>query len=204
MDQLIALALWVLAVLVSVALSTILTDPTYWLLARILGGILPARPRNVTGLWQVPYRFEDAGNRETEAQIIELRQLGTHVFGKTIASTHHKDVIRGSFRHEIYFSGTWRSIKRGQIYHGTFQLILHPLGQKLEGRWLGFSKKNVVKHGRWTWTLLSAGLNKTEKQKIVDQHLANPTGRSSSAAQHAYEGCSIRIVPWSLVPTIPP
>ena len=161
---------WLLAILVGVLLSIVLSEPVHWLMSRLPGGIIPARPRSVTGLWLVPYQFEAAGNRQPEKQIVELRQVGKHVFGKTVASIHHRDVIRGIFSHQIYFSGSWRSIKPGQIYHGTFQLIFDPEGERLRGKWLGFSDTyHVVNHGEWEWQLLSRKVRKAEKERIVAQ-----------------------------------
>jgi hypothetical protein len=162
--------LWFLVILVSVVLALLAEGPIHWLLARTIGGLIPRRPRSVTGLWQTEYAYERGGKKMVEEQIIELRQFGAHVVGKSIKAQAHPSEFMGRFQHQIYFTGSWRRMGRGQINHGAFQLILHAEGQRMDGEWVGFSEKlHVVKHGSWKWVLVSQSVSRDAKRKVLGQ-----------------------------------
>lgn len=191
MDQIGTAAIWVLGTLlgtlVGVLLTIVLEEPVQSAAARLAAGIISRGPRNLTGLWKLKYDYVDRGERKNEIQVVVIRSIGGAVFGRTLVSQSHRYEIKGRLRQELYFTGNWHSILPGQAYHGAFQLILHPDGSELSGKWMGFSEKlKTVNHGPWVWLRLSHRVGRAERAKAsrqVEQELNVGGGPPSPASR---------------------
>ena len=75
--------------------------------------------------------------------------------------------FRGKVQLELYFTGTWESIRPGEINHGAFQLVINTRGDRMRGKWLGFNYQNIVQHGPWKWRLRSRKLGSETRTKLI-------------------------------------
>jgi hypothetical protein len=49
-------------------------------------------------------------------------------------------------------TGTWRDAGEGFAYFGAFQLKIHPIPTRMQGKWIGFSAGREIKCDDWKWT----------------------------------------------------
>jgi hypothetical protein len=164
MDHVAQAIVWFAGILLGVILSIFFEEPVHRVLARHLIRWVPRRARNLTGVWEAQYTYESNFQTLVEKQLIELRQVGKHVYGRTLRSQAHGHVAKGRFEYELYFTGIWENTTPGSIYHGSFQFILDPDGRHMTGKWLGFSESfKSVNHGDWTWRLVSNEVNDAKR-----------------------------------------
>ena len=184
MDNAGGVLIWLLGTLLGVVLTIVLNEPLQSAAARMAAGFIPRGPRNLTGLWRLEYEYVVRGVKKKEVQIVEIRSVVGAQYGRTVFSQSHNYEIKGRLRQELYFTGYWNSILPGQAYHGAFQLILHPDGSELAGKWLGFSEKlQTVNHDTWIWKRLSHKVTKAERKKFTEPlkaELQSASGPSSS------------------------
>ena len=53
-------------------------------------------------------------------------------------------VIRGQIQRGNVLTGVWSDREKGGTYFGAFQLIIDPIPNRMQGRWIGFSGNNAV------------------------------------------------------------
>jgi hypothetical protein len=108
--------------------------------------------RQFNGHWRANYnRLDDRSSKEDvdpPEEQIHLRQRGDRVVG--IDLLHRKVRLKGRIQ-ERYWTGTWHDIGERAIYHGAFQLFMDGSGDKMTGRWIGFSSRDAsfIKYGDW-------------------------------------------------------
>ena len=114
--------LWIATLVLGIVITIIATDPTHYLLARIFGGWISRPPRGVKGIWMSSYSYRGRihDKKKIEHQLVELRQFGNYVVGKVLATQTHNHTFQGQVKYELYFTGTWETDVKGEIYHGTF------------------------------------------------------------------------------------
>jgi hypothetical protein len=152
----------VIAILAAAALSVLgvvvaalVNDPIQAFVARLLGGIVPQRGPKLRGVWSSTYEFVSSRNRLTTRQIMVMHQVGSFVVGKCLTSSgKHRHQIVGRIRGPV-FTGRWHNVADGAQHHGTLQLMIRPMGDFMEGKWIGFDRNGKVQHGPWRWQLLS-------------------------------------------------
>jgi hypothetical protein len=169
----IEIILWLIALFLGVAITIIAKDPIHYLMARLLGGWIPRRPRGVKGFWHTSYSYEEDGILKEENQIVELRQFGNYAIGRNLTGSAHWYKIQGKIHLQIYFTGLWENLSEGDIYHGAFQVVILPHGDRMEGKWIGFDNKQHINHGPWKWDLLSRNINSTNRKKLLDNSRQN-------------------------------
>lgn len=154
-------SLWIVGIVLSVALSILLHDKVHWLLVRVLGHRVPRRQRSLAGLWRSRYCYPNRdGELVYQQHLIELRQVGRYITGRTIVGDKHRYLVKGRFSQEKYFTGTWDNILDNDIYHGAFQCVLEPEGKRMVGRWVGFNGDDDVMGGPWEWKLVFHKISK--------------------------------------------
>lgn len=154
MIGLLSVLLWLASIVASVALTALLNDPIQWLVVRLFAGAFPPGPRSIQGTWQAKYTYftsTDIHARREEEQIIDLYQLGLHVWGRNRTGQRHWYKLRGSLDQEVYFTGLWQNRIERNIYHGAFQLVLDSAGNSMKGKWIGFNNRHQINHGPWEW-----------------------------------------------------
>lgn len=163
--------IWIVGIVASVVLTIILSDPIAYAATRIVGG-LGSKRNTLTGVWEACYEFENvSGVKKKNTHIFVLRQLGKFVAGKSINISDAPQFLFGKIESGLVFTGTWQEkyIKDDQSYHGAFQFCIKPNWTEMNGRWVGFNRTMVVKHGAWEWKLKSRSLKKEflNEQKTI-------------------------------------
>ena len=163
-----AISLSVLGVVV----AAVVNDPVQAFVARVIGGIVPQRGPKLRGIWSSTYQFVSGSKRLTTRQIMAMHQVGPFVVGKCLNSTgRHRHQIVGRIRDGV-FTGRWHNVADGAQHHGTLQLMIRPMGDYMEGKWIGFDSNGDVQHGSWHWHLLSRELKTSadvDWQAMADQ-----------------------------------
>jgi hypothetical protein len=64
-------------------------------------------------------------------------------------------------------TGTWTErtsptgYYKGAVYHGALQLVVDPMGRRMQGRWLGFGRDFQVNTGDWALTWVDGSLSRS-------------------------------------------
>jgi hypothetical protein len=145
--------------LIGVILAIIFDEPIRGGLRVVLGK--RAKPYPLAGTWRAEFKMAD-GNGYVE--IIRIRKRLGKVEGHIVPhpenylalrSVEYKKPLRleGDLSTSDVFSGMWFHPIDTSRYHGTFQLLLHPRGTRLDGLWLGYSDtRREIVSGSWNWT----------------------------------------------------
>lgn len=166
-SSLIAVALFLGGIFLSVVFQLIVQEPIHFILLRFIRGILPHKPRGVQGIWEGRYRYPSKGELTYENQLMVLKQVGPFVIGNNLSQEAHVHRLNGRIQGETFLTGTWENISEGEMYHGAYQFVLSYKGSKMKGRWIGFDSNNVIQNGPWSWKLLSKHTSKKEQKKIL-------------------------------------
>lgn len=168
MTWVLGVTVWLFGVLTTLVLRILLTEPLQYALARLLGPLVPSRPRGVKGIWRSEYQFPSHGARRTGTQLMKLKQVGPWVIGTCIIGDPHEHQIRGRLLKGMYFTGVWKNAQKDRVWHGAFQVVLHPEGGQMKGKWIGFDSENRVASGDWEWTRLSRLVSKDSVAEALE------------------------------------
>jgi hypothetical protein len=174
--------LWAVTLILGVVITIIATEPIQYLMAKTLGLWIHRPPRGIKGIWDSSYIYRSKGSKKTERQLIELRQFGNYVVGRVLSGQSHSHTFKGRIRHEIFFTGTWDTDVKGEIYHGAFQFVLDVQGKKMSGKWIGFDSQHRVDSGDWEWNLISDRIDSATKQRIVADFKTKGKDASSNSS----------------------
>lgn len=119
----------------------------------------------LSGVWIATFYYPDAvtGVVTPFTEAIRLEERLGMVTGRIVphernherlteAKAKNPVRIRGQLKDNRYLTGIWLHPSRHAHYHGSFQLIVDPLGDEMHGQWIGFSRtKNEVLANRWDW-----------------------------------------------------
>lgn len=156
-----------LAGIVLAKVSEILLDePLHHFLARILSGGLRRPDRHVRGVWECCYRYPTKGTYMYEQQLMRISQVGPFVVAHNVTSQSHIHRLSGRLNGSTYLTGRWENLAEGEIWHGTFQFVLHTDGRTMLGKWLGFDSRGMVEYGPWSWQLVSRNTSKASINKL--------------------------------------
>ncbi len=117
------------------------------------------------GLWLATFYFPnpESGGEIEYVEVVELQEQFGLVTGRIVPDPRNHTLIkgvearrpvrlRGQLKDNNYLTGIWLHPRRRAHYHGSFQLIVYPSGDEMDGQWIGFSRsKNQVLSGRWHW-----------------------------------------------------
>ena len=165
--------LWILGLFISVVLTLILQEPIEGLVIRFFAGILPRPKRSIDGIWQTIIKAQIGDDRIEHSHLIELKQFGSHIVGKTLLEKKEVNNNEQQFRmtgkiySERFFTGIWESTKDRSMYHGTFLFSIHPNGKTITGKFLGIGYADQVRNGEWDGKLLSEKTDKATKKQLI-------------------------------------
>lgn len=106
---------------------------------------------SLTGTWIQKWSVvRDSGLEEfpSEAEVVQsdIRVRASWItFGKRYR-------LDGEIQRGTILTGTWQDQNSGPTYFGTFQLIISPFANEMEGRWIGWSKRGLIRGGEWVWS----------------------------------------------------
>jgi ketosteroid isomerase-like protein len=173
-DAVLAIAPFVAGVVLAAVSQIVLQEPLHHFLARIISGGLPRPGRHVRGIWECCYRYPSKGVFRYEQQLMLLSQVGPFVVARNVTSQSHVHRLSGRLKSATFLTGRWENLAEGEIWHGTFQFVLHNSGNTMLGKWLGFDSEGTVEHGPWAWKLVSRDTSKASVGAVRDDW--NPDG----------------------------
>jgi hypothetical protein len=169
---LVAVAVFVGLIGATVIATVVLQEPIQAVAARVLGGLGPLHNPNLGGYWYSDYSFVSSRTRQRVhmTQIMLFRQFGPYVVGKCIWSNGaHRHFITGRI-HGHVFTGRWRNVADGAKHHGVLQLLIHPDGTNVHGKWLGYDARNHIQQADWKFTLASRNV-KADRDALIQARL---------------------------------
>ena len=123
--------------------------------AKRIVSLLAPENNSLTGRWIQVWKGDGSdeypASNESEADLLHLGSVVTAVWpGDPDRFTLHGSFVNG------FLTGTWRDIRGGFTYQGSFQLSVDPDLRAMLGRWLGFGRDTKIREGEWNWKKLSA------------------------------------------------
>ena len=107
--------------------------------------------------WYVSSNEFESSNSSSNSEVL-VRQFGRRVFATYDARTSNGKLytyqLIGKVDKDRYLTGVWRDSRKGNFYHGAFQLAIKVNMETMTGSWIGFSKDGNVKSGAWEWERL--------------------------------------------------
>lgn len=140
--------------LLAVFLSPLLEGPVERLQSKILGPFWRPQRHDLSGRWvaqfDVVVEESPAESRPfTEGEELTIRQVGRLVLALTAGRSGYVR-LRGRLKNS-FLTGIWTDQEDGRQHQGAFQLFLHPKGDRMTGKFVGFDSKNRVNWGHWAW-----------------------------------------------------
>ncbi|WP_412539363.1 hypothetical protein R8Z50_26415 [Longispora sp. K20-0274] len=127
----------------------------------------PRRPPtqgDLSGVWHSRYGYySDSRQQDLFGEhYVVIRHTADRLTVESLPHTTGSRLDLDLVVNAAIVTGTWTEQTspaghyRGGIYHGTVQLVLDPMSQAMEGKWLGFGKKFTVNTGVWELQRVSA------------------------------------------------
>lgn len=136
--------------------------------------LAPRRFTRISGSWRAEFDLTlDDGSVVKKTELVRVRQVGSavHVFP---LDDRTRVRIRARLRDNHYLTGTWFHLRKGSAYHGAFQLVVDPMGDCMDGTWVGYSRLGMVQHGSWIWNRLVSG-EPNSKESLLAQPRSHPS-----------------------------
>lgn len=132
-----------------------------------------AEPRALNGIWKARYTYESSvtqGRLEDEYLIV-LKQGRGGVTGRSIKRPEGSKLTLELELERSMATGTWQELtpESQRAYHGACQLRLNSTGDRLEGRWLGFRRDDMIEDGPWTWQRLDKRTSWRTRRRYENQ-----------------------------------
>jgi hypothetical protein len=106
---------------------------------------------SLSGRWQQNWKVTSSRYPPENPGVATVTQIGSQF--RALSSVQGRPfVIRGQIQRGNVLTGVWSDREKGGTYFGAFQLIIDPIPNRMQGRWIGFSGNNLVKEGEWEWT----------------------------------------------------
>jgi hypothetical protein len=162
-----AILLWLTGIIASAVVTVLINDPLKFVVVRVFGGYTPTA-RSLRGLWKGCYDYSTEGVVKAEEHYFTVRQIGKYVVMKTLSTGLAWYKLRGKLDQQSFLTGIWEeSTPDGRFYHGAFQLTIHPQGNEMSGRWVGYNRHYIVMGGAWVFRREHLSMDKKKIAKYV-------------------------------------
>jgi hypothetical protein len=108
---------------------------------------------SLTGRWRQAWSVQSKQYPPLNESIAEVLQVGGDVYGEFVSGTQTYR-LTGTIDRGNVVTGRWYDVAGGGTYFGAFQLIVAPIPNRMNGRWVGFRETNRVDGGEWIWERL--------------------------------------------------
>jgi hypothetical protein len=115
---------------------------------------LAPEPDSLSGRWLQHWNVEGSvtyPGEQSEADVLHVGNVVTAFW----PGEPDRFALYGTYA-DSYITGTWRDVRGGFAYRGSFQLRAHPSLRTMKGRWVGVAHDDFeIRQGKWTWDKLS-------------------------------------------------
>jgi hypothetical protein len=87
-----------------------------------------------------------------------MKRISAEFDVKSTRGTIHKIRVVADIQGNV-LTGRWSDPEENG-YYGSFQLLISPFKDGMEGKWIGFSRKNIVRADKMVWALKSQNLKR--------------------------------------------
>ena len=118
--------------------------------------------RRFDGIWRSDYTYHSSDRDENllAQNYVRIYPKGNEIIIESIPEVNDSYVLARLTVDGNVATGAWQKVSnpkgeyKGTIYHGAAQLVISDDEKTLEGMWVGFGRKMVVKDGPWKLTFL--------------------------------------------------
>ncbi len=127
----------------------------------------------LSGIWHSRYIYPSTGRGDefVGQHYVVLRQHGQRLTAQSLPHSAGSRLWLDLNVDASVVTGTWRErtsptgYYRGAVYHGTLQMVVDPSGRRMEGMWLGFSRKFTINSGRWELEWCGSDISKSAQRE---------------------------------------
>ncbi|GAB7550396.1 TIR domain-containing protein [Cupriavidus sp. 8B] len=105
---------------------------------------------NLNGKWRGVWEFSRESYPAKNPFEAEILHIGDRI-RTGFQSNNERYDVRGNINRGHFITGIWGNPDAGPSYFGPFQLVIHPDGRTLSGRWSGFGRDLKVDSGEFIW-----------------------------------------------------
>ncbi|MFJ7075502.1 hypothetical protein [Streptomyces sp. NPDC098781] len=109
---------------------------------------------NLRGQWRSSFEYisDDDGSVIVEERTIRVSQRGRRVTVKDPGGADRTPIaLQGTISANGVFSGNWEEQSlTGRQYHGVFQFLMTRTGSEMSGKWVSYSRDDIVQSGSWS------------------------------------------------------
>jgi hypothetical protein len=103
---------------------------------------------SLSGLWDQTWDVRKNKRNSRFSSPAKIVQVGNKI-KMEFQFSRRKYVAEGIIERGNVITGTWNDHGKGPSYSGAYQLIIGPSQNELKGKWVGWSKSNIIRHGNW-------------------------------------------------------
>jgi transcriptional regulator with XRE-family HTH domain len=140
-----------------------------------------ARYGPLSGIWLSEYEFPSSGRGAvfSNRHHVLMLQRGAHLMVRSLPASASRLSLELDVNGQV-ITGTWTEhtsadgYYRGAVYHGAIQMLADPTGQRMAGKWAGFSRDLEINTGPWTLELITESVT-AEAIRQHDKRTEPPT-----------------------------
>jgi hypothetical protein len=143
----------IVGAVIGIPVTLAFSDPIAEGLAKVTFGLITTNDgQSFGGSWEAKYwRCDDLdeNTRERHSETLQLRQIGRIVVGRRLNEKNIR--LSGRIRNSRYLTGVWYDTRPNRQRFGSFQFTMQADGERMVGRWVGFSavRNDHMRHGEW-------------------------------------------------------
>jgi hypothetical protein len=130
-------------------MSPVSREVKRWIDDRCRGG---GASTSLTGPWSQTWKVDSDLFGTDNSSAAAILQIGSRVHARWEAGGRTYALVGD--RIEALVTGQWYDLEAGGTYSGAFQFNVGPMQDRMDGRWLGFSRNRTIKTGGWAWLRL--------------------------------------------------
>ena len=150
----------ILSSIASLVIGTLFGDKIAAYISKLMYSFSESQ-RGIEDVWLASFVMERGGRRFEYAEVIKIKRYFGIFIGNIQPKSRNYEALqktqnlrplrlRGEVKDSMYFTGYWYHPVDIARFHGAFQLVIHPDGITMSGKWIGYSETlNQIDTGEW-------------------------------------------------------
>jgi hypothetical protein len=153
----------IIGIIISAIVSAVYSESILQGMGLLLAKINLPNQADIEGVWKVEFTLKEDESVSIFKETIKIvKRLGI-IYGYNIPDPENHEVLkkveenkplrlRGNLVDNRYLTGVWFHPNKKSRFHGSYQLLVDLSGNKMSGRWTGYSEtKNSIDFGSWNF-----------------------------------------------------
>jgi hypothetical protein len=132
---------------------------------------------DLTGIWlsQYAYRTSRAQGQQQSKHYVTIRHREGEITARSLPNREESYLEIDLILTGSVLTGSWRErtspkgIFKGAVYHGAIHLVLEPTGIKMNGRWVGFTRRSETRSGTWSLERVVTSINRATRKSYTNR-----------------------------------